>query len=329
MNEKLLTLITPVYNKASYIQTWAECLAEQTYLNKMKILVVDNCSTDESLSLIENYSEKYNLPVEIIKNKENMGLMYSIRKAYHKIDTPFFCVLDADDYYISPQKIEKAVKFLQSHKDYSCYACNSYLEYPDGKKDANFLQPPEAPANLTFDRLLGTPFFQTASTTFVNYFTPELLDDIDRETEGQKKHAFQGDAFRNILAFHFGKIYFENSLDAVYRQDIGIWGTQSAVSHDLANMNSYFVYFQFLKRNFGIDNDCIACLMESHERYMKVLNTVEKLIDEFKNNDFDKSEETVEKILKNSGEINWNSVFENVRAQYKKFTDLKINFHRK
>ena len=267
MAKKIISVLTPVHNKAPYIQSWAESLAKQTYLDKMKILVANDGSTDESLNLVEKFSEEYKLPTEIIYNGENIGLMQVTKLLYREIDTPFWCVLDADDYYISPQKIEKAVNFLQNHKDYSGYACNSYFEYPDGNRKI-YLK--NYSYNQTFEKLAGTPFFQTASTTFVNFFNPNLLDAIDKETEGYKQHAFQGDAFRNVLAFQFGKVYFENSLDVVYRKNIGIWGVESAVSQDIANMNSYFLYFEFLKKNFGVDDNCVACLFESYIRYMKI-----------------------------------------------------------
>ena len=128
--KKLITILTPVYNKAPYIQTWAEGLAKQTYLDKMKILVANDGSTDESLNLIEKFSAEYKLPLEIVYNGENIGIMQVTKLLYRKLDTKYFAVLDADDYYISPQKVEKAVKFLQSHSDYSCYACNTLNEYP-------------------------------------------------------------------------------------------------------------------------------------------------------------------------------------------------------
>ena len=108
MAEKIITLITPVHNKAPYIKDWAEGLAKQTYLDKMKILVIDDGSTDESLEFMKKYISKYRLPAKITVNEKNLGLMYTTKQAYKKIYTKYFSVLDADDYYLSPQKIEKA-----------------------------------------------------------------------------------------------------------------------------------------------------------------------------------------------------------------------------
>ena len=94
----------PIHNKAPYIRDWASGLLKQTCLDKMKILVIDDGSTDESLELTKKYITKYNLPTKLIQNGENLGLMQTIRTVYRKIDTKCFTVLDVDDHYLSPKK---------------------------------------------------------------------------------------------------------------------------------------------------------------------------------------------------------------------------------
>ena len=320
MAKKIITLITPVHNKAPYIKTWAEGLAKQTYLDKTKILVTDDGSTDDSLELVKKYVAEYNLPAEITENGENLGLMYTIKQAYRKIDTEYFTVLDADDYYISPQKIEKAVKFLESHPDYSFYACNTLLEAPDGSLKP---QRPNEKSGATYPQLDGAPFFQTASTTFRNYFSPELLDAIDEETGNAKRHFFQGDAFRNVLAFHFGKLYFENSFDCVWRQKIGIWGKTSPVSQELSNMKSYYKYYDFLKSQFGEDNNARTCLGVSYLRYTRILNYVMQFFSGLQVTEF--VETTLFKnILEEKDNIDFNSVLNDLTEQYKLYAAAKL-----
>ena len=319
MAKKLLTLITPVHNKAPYIKDWAEGLAKQTYLDKTKILVIDDGSTDDSFELMKKYVAEYNLPAEITANGENLGLMYTTKQAYRKIDTEYFTVLDADDYYISPQKIERAIKFLESHPDYSFYACNTLLEAPDGSLKP---QRPNKPS-ATYPQLEGAPFFQTASTTFRNFFSPELLDAIDKETGKAKRHAFEADAFRNILAFHFGKLYFENSLDVVWRQKVGIWGKTSPISQELANMKSYYKYYDFLKSQFGDDNNARTCLGVSYMRYVRILNYIMQFFRGFQVTDF-KETDLFQQILKEKDNINFNAVLNDLAEQYKLYATAKL-----
>ena len=318
--EKIITIITLVHNKGKYIQTWARSLAKQTYLDKMKILVTDDGSTDNSLAQIKKFSDEYKLPVEITCNEKNMGLMYSVRNAYRKIDTKYFAVLDADDYYLSSEKVEKAVKFLEKNPDYSAYACNTLNVYPNNE---NKISQPQHWENKTFPHFKDAPFFQTASTTFRNFFDTKLLDAIDEVTEGHRSHAFQGDAFRNVLAFRAGKFYFENSIDCVWRRDIGIWGTTSKFSQDIANIKSYYAYFDFFRKYFEIDEIAVTCLNISVDRYRRLLNTLRDIIESFYVDNFaiDANFSALLKI----GEEDFNKIYDTLLEQYKIYAQLGVS----
>lgn len=270
-NTKLVTVITSVYNKAPYVKDWAECLSKQTYLDKAIILVIDDGSTDNSLNLVKKYSEQYNLPIKLILNEKNIGLLQTVKKAYHLLNTKYFAVLDADDYWVSPKKLENAVKFLELHDDYSAYATNYYNSSSSQKII------PTIPVNvpsMTFENMEGTPFFQTSATVFRNYFTKELLDKFDYFVDEKGFVSFTGDAFRNSIAWGFGKFYFENSLDAVWRSDIGIWGTLGKLEQDLMNMQGYWELFEFYKSQFQMDDNALHMLNLTIHFYFTSLNEI-------------------------------------------------------
>ncbi len=253
--KKIITIITTLYNKAKYLETWAESLSKQTYLDKMIILVIDDCSTDDSLSLVKKLIQKYHLPVKLLCNEKNRGLLYTIRRAYRELQskdlgTQYFAVLDADDCYLSPQKVEKAVNFLESHKDFSAYACNFLLEYAHSE---NKIALPKNIPNQSFSTSRELPFFQTSAVTFRNFFTPALLDRIDYFTDIKKYIVCEGDTFRNSMALGYGKFYFDNSTDAVWRCDIGDWGTLSSLEQDLCNLVCLWELFDFYKEHFKTD----------------------------------------------------------------------------
>ena len=71
--EKLITLLTPLYNRAKFLRTYVEGLANQSYLDKMKIIVLDDGSTDDSPKVLRKYCEEFNLDIELLYNKKNLG----------------------------------------------------------------------------------------------------------------------------------------------------------------------------------------------------------------------------------------------------------------
>ena len=277
MSEKnfLITLMLPSYNKEKYAKRWVEGIAKQTFLHKTKLVVIDDCSTDGSYEKLKRLFHKHRLTADFSQNEKNMGLMYSTMKFYRSINTKYWCLLDADDCYISSRKIEKAVNFLETHEDYSAYACNQIAEYANGEKHILFSA--DIPSQ-TFTNLGKSLFFQTASIIFRNNFTPKLLDVIEEWSKSQEGGAFSADAFRWTLAFQFGKIYFENSPDSLWLTDIGAWGALSPMEQNLSNMNAYKTFFRFFKENFGLNDNTVACLNWYVQYYLDVCNQVNAML---------------------------------------------------
>lgn len=67
----LVSIVTPVFNSQYTIQRCIDSVLAQNYSNWEHILV-DDCSHDQSLHIIEEYQKKYN-NVRLIRLKENKG----------------------------------------------------------------------------------------------------------------------------------------------------------------------------------------------------------------------------------------------------------------
>jgi len=105
------------YNYSKYLAKAVESALSQTYKN-LEILVIDDGSTDDSLEIINRYSDK----VKIIE-QNNIGLVKSIIKAFSIAEGEFVVRLDADD-WLDPKCIEELVKKISKNK-------NAALAFPD------------------------------------------------------------------------------------------------------------------------------------------------------------------------------------------------------
>ena len=132
MLNKNLTLLIPMYNKAPYIERMVKGLSEQTYIDRTEIIVMDDCSSDGSFEVLERCANLYGIPMEVFFHEKNLGFAQTIIDLYAQLHTEFFSVLDPDDYYIDPRKIERSVKFLESNPDFATYGCNYIHEFEDG-----------------------------------------------------------------------------------------------------------------------------------------------------------------------------------------------------
>ena len=71
-------VIIPNYNSGLYIKKCLDSLLEQEY-KVSEIIIVDDCSTDESIEIINKYV-KCNDNVFLFQNEKNMGVSYSRNK---------------------------------------------------------------------------------------------------------------------------------------------------------------------------------------------------------------------------------------------------------
>lgn len=111
LNSPLVSIIVPNYNNAKYLTDCIESIQNQSYKN-IEIIIVDDCSTDNSMSILTELSNKYN-NIIIYKNEKNRGVSYSRNLGIIKSSGDFFSTLDPDDQYYS-DKIELEVKKIIS-----------------------------------------------------------------------------------------------------------------------------------------------------------------------------------------------------------------------
>ena len=67
-----ISVIIPMYNAEKYISECLNSLLEQTFKN-FEVIVVDDCSTDNSVEIVKNYAEKFNGRLKIMNLPTNSG----------------------------------------------------------------------------------------------------------------------------------------------------------------------------------------------------------------------------------------------------------------
>lgn len=105
------------YNYSKYITYALESAAKQTYSN-IELIIVDDCSTDNSIEVIERWIKSYvgNFKINFIRNEKNLGLSKSCNVILKNVHGKYFQLLDADD-ILFPDKIFKQVEILEESKN--------------------------------------------------------------------------------------------------------------------------------------------------------------------------------------------------------------------
>lgn len=94
-NNKKIAIIIPAYNIENYIGECLESLVKQTYSN-LEIIVVNDGSKDNTLSIIQSYADKDNR-IKVI-SQENQGLSEARNVAMKEIKAEYTMFVDGDDW---------------------------------------------------------------------------------------------------------------------------------------------------------------------------------------------------------------------------------------
>lgn len=112
LHDPRVTVVIPCHNHAGFLERSVASAVSQAYPNK-KIIIVDDGSTDESLSVAHSLRDKSDGLVEVIHNESPTGPSaarnIAIKQSWENTD--FYCMLDADDSYIEG-KISKSVDIM-------------------------------------------------------------------------------------------------------------------------------------------------------------------------------------------------------------------------
>jgi glycosyltransferase involved in cell wall biosynthesis len=99
MNKDVLISITMTcYNQGHFFKQAVRSVVEQSYKN-WQLVIVDDCSTDNSLDVIKKYVKSFKIEekTKIIERTKNHGYGSSLRKAVENSDGELVGILDCDD----------------------------------------------------------------------------------------------------------------------------------------------------------------------------------------------------------------------------------------
>ncbi|MDD6492048.1 MAG: glycosyltransferase family 2 protein [Firmicutes bacterium] len=109
--DALISIIVPVYNAGIYIEETIAMVCAQTYKN-WELILVDDCSLDDSRQRIEAVADRMQGQVRLIKKTVNEGAARARNTGIDHARGRYIAFLDADDIWM-PDKLEKELKFMQ------------------------------------------------------------------------------------------------------------------------------------------------------------------------------------------------------------------------
>ena len=117
--QPLLSVVTITYNHAPYIAKCIESVLMQQVNFPMEFIIAEDCSTDGTRAICEEYAKKYPDLIRLITSETNVGVNPNELRAMKAVKGKYIAYCEGDDYWTDPLKLQKQVDFLESHSDYS------------------------------------------------------------------------------------------------------------------------------------------------------------------------------------------------------------------
>lgn len=120
-NEIKVSICLLTYNHKKYIKKAIDSILNQKTNFKYEIIIRDDASSDGTTDIIKKYHKKYPETIKLVLNKENKhnGKSRIFKELKDYWNGKYIAILEGDDYWIDPYKLQKQYDFMENNPDYS------------------------------------------------------------------------------------------------------------------------------------------------------------------------------------------------------------------
>lgn len=121
-----LSVVVRCYNQLEYISECLDSILTQDVDFPYEVVICDDCSTDGTRAVIEQYGERYPEIVRVLPAIENIGAMRTYFRAHNAARGQYVAHMDGDDIML-PGKLQRQVNILDANPD--CVLVNHRARY--------------------------------------------------------------------------------------------------------------------------------------------------------------------------------------------------------
>lgn len=125
----LISVILPVYNCEAYIFEAVNSILQQTYAH-FELIIIDDCSTDQTLEICKSFQDKR---LVILEKKQNSGIAHTMNLGLSVAKGKYVARMDGDDISL-PKRFEKQLAFMEANP--AVVACGTGYKIMGGTNDS-------------------------------------------------------------------------------------------------------------------------------------------------------------------------------------------------
>jgi glycosyltransferase involved in cell wall biosynthesis len=170
-----VSVLMIAYNVEPYIAQALDSVLMQQVNFDYEIVVGEDCSTDGTREILIDYARRYPSRLRLQIRRRNLGMNRNFMETLLAVRGEFVALLDGDDYWTAPDKLQRQVDFLRAHPDFSICFHNTLVVYEDQpiqshpfhmREPQHLISHRMPKAVSDVDDLAGGNFMQTCSVMF-------------------------------------------------------------------------------------------------------------------------------------------------------------------
>jgi glycosyltransferase involved in cell wall biosynthesis len=266
----ILSVLLQTFNHEKYIVKCIESILSQTVNFQMEVLIGDDCSTDSNQSLIVEAVSKNEDSLKTIilqLHKKNLSPELpgktNFLRLYESANGKYIIIIDGDDFWTDPYKLQKQVDFLENNLNYAI--CFHEVEVLEGN---NFYED-----NLTRDVPETTNILNLAEGNYIHTPSAVFRNNITQIPEWFHLCPL-GDFALHMINAQFGSIKKMPEKMAVYRKHANSFYSSKSELENITRWTQQLVLMQ----NY-FKGDVNRKLIESLIKSLKVLIVSDEIDD--------------------------------------------------
>lgn len=242
-----ITIIVAAYFHEAYISQALDSILAQETSVRYEVLVGDDASQDRTPKIIQDYTDRFPEVIKPILRTGNVGASRNFYDMFSHAKGNYIAILEGDDYWSDPRKLQKQWEFLQGHPEYvgCCGKCQVVDEHgrPDYTKVLQFVSNKK---HYTLDDYFETWNLPGQAGTLM---CRNIFRDMDPSEYSilYQAHPNVADKTWTLLFLMKGPIYCSNEILSCYRF-VNTEGEHNWFSNHYANPYRDYDMFMYPSR---------------------------------------------------------------------------------
>jgi len=217
-----VSVLMIAYNHEAFIAQALNSVLMQKVDFDYEIVIGDDCSTDNTRKILIEYQKRNPDKIKLLLHERNLGFhgKGNLVETHNACLGQYIAILEGDDYWISPHKLQKQADFLDDNPQFAICFTATLAFYDDGSKAATIFPDLNYKKVSTLEDLLHGNFMHTCSVMFRNKLFSEYPKWFYEVTTA--------DLALHIINAQYGKIGYINEVTSKYRiHKNGLWSIKS------------------------------------------------------------------------------------------------------